>query len=53
MQTEPDLSALGLDGKLMLLDQQGASASEVAARAQAELDVRAASTVTLRGHRGR
>lgn len=49
VQTEPDLSALGVDGELMLLDQQGATAAEVAARAQAELDVRAASTVTLRG----
>jgi phage protein D/phage baseplate assembly protein gpV len=49
IQTGPHLSSLGVDGELMLVDQQGATAAEVAARAQAELDIRAASTVTLRG----
>lgn len=49
IQDEPHLGVLGIDGELMLVDQQGATAGEVAARAQAELDVRAASTVTLRG----
>jgi len=49
VQPEPHLSVLGIDGELMLVDQQGATADEVAARAQAELDIRAASMVTLRG----
>jgi uncharacterized protein involved in type VI secretion and phage assembly len=47
--SEPHLNVLGIDGELMLVDQQGATADEIAARAQAELDIRAASTVTLRG----
>lgn len=45
----PGPGDLGLDGAAALVDQAGGSADELAALAQAELDRRAAATVTLRG----
>jgi uncharacterized protein involved in type VI secretion and phage assembly len=49
IQLDPDPGDVGVDGELMLVDQPGRSADEVAAVAQAALDAAAGRAVTISG----